>query len=173
MNSEITARLNEVYSVESPPEVWVRPATLRDIPRLVELMREFYADAGFPLPEGNARRAFAELLGNPRLGRVWLMEVDGEPAGHVVLTVCYSMEYGGLRGFVDDLFVRPAFRGRGLAAMGLAALRSEAEARGVRALIVETGGDNDAAQRVYRRAGFEACDHRLLTLPLADPVHRG
>ena len=76
----ITTRLNDVYSK------WARPATVRDIPALVELMREFYAEAGFQLPEENARRTFAELLGDPRLGRVWLIEVDGEPAGHVVLT---------------------------------------------------------------------------------------
>ena len=151
----------------------VRRASLDDVPTLVALMGDFYAESGYPLPVEAATRAFAALLSDPRLGAAWIMEADGEPAGHVVLTVCFSMEYGGLRGFVDDLFVRPAFRGRGLAAQGLAALRGEAEARGVRALLVETNGDDDVAQRVYRRTGFEACDHLLLTLPLADPVHRG
>jgi len=168
---EITARLNEVYSGEREAEEWVRPARARDIPALVELMREFYAESGFPLPEENARRTFETLLGDPRLGGVWLMEADGEPVGHVVLTVCFSMEYGGLRGFVDDLFVRPRFRGRGLAAAGLAALRADAEARGVRALLVEAGPANDVALRVYRRAGFEDGGHLLMTLPLATPVH--
>ena len=150
-----------------------RAATADDIPTLVELMREFYAESDFPLPEENARLMFAALLAEPRLGGVWLMEADGEPAGHIVLTVCFSMEYGGLRGFVDDLFVRPAFRGRGLAAAGLAALRADAEARGVRALLVEAGPANDVALRVYRRAGFEDGGHLLMTLPLATPVHVG
>lgn len=149
----------------------VRRASPDNISTLVALMGEFYAESGFPLPVEAASRAFAALLSDPRLGAAWILEVDGEPAGHVVLTVCFSMEYGGLRGFVDDLFVRPVFRGRGLAGRGLAALRREAEARGVRALLVETNGDDETAQRVYRRAGFEACDHLLLTLPLADPVH--
>lgn len=151
----------------------VRLATPDDVPTLVALMGEFYAESEYPLPAEAASRAFAALLGDPRLGAAWIMEADGEPAGHVVLTVGFSMEYGGLRGFVDDLFVRAAFRGRGLAAMGLATLRAEAEARGVRALLVETVGGDERAQRVYRRAGFEACDHLLLTLPLADPVHHG
>jgi GNAT superfamily N-acetyltransferase len=151
----------------------VRRASSNDIPTLVELMREFYAESDYPLPEENARRTFAELLADPRLGGVWLLEMDGEPAGHVVLTVCFSMEYGGLRGFVDDLFVRPQFRGRGLAAAGLAALRADAEARGVRALLVEAGPANDVALRVYRRAGFEATGHLWMTLPLATPVHLG
>lgn len=151
----------------------VRRATLDDVPTLVALMGDFYAESGFPLPVEAATRAFAALLGDQRLGAAWILEVDGKPAGHVVLTVSFSMEYGGLRGFVDDLFVRAAFRGRGLAAEGLATLRAEAEARGVRALLVESDGGDERAQRVYRRAGFEPCDHLLLTLPLADPVHRG
>ncbi|MFL5386291.1 MAG: GNAT family N-acetyltransferase [Longimicrobiaceae bacterium] len=149
----------------------VRLARPDDIPRLVALMADFYGEAGFPLPAEAAARAFAALLDDPRLGRVWLMEADGEPAGHAVLTVSFSMEYGGLRGFVDDLFVRPAFRGRGLAAAALAELRRTAEEMGVRALLVEVGPDNDTAQRVYRRLGLEDTGHMLLSLPLAAPVH--
>jgi len=149
----------------------VRLASPDDIPRLVALMAEFYAEAGYPLPVDAATRTFAALIGDPRLGRVWMMEADGEPAGYVVLTVSFSMEYGGLRGFVDDLFVRPGFRGRGLAAASLAELRRTAEALGVRALLVEVGPDNDTAQRVYRRIGLEDTGHLLLALPLAAPVH--
>jgi len=134
-------------------------------------MAEFYAESGYPLAAEAAARAFAALLDEPRLGRVWLMEADGEPAGYVVLTVGFSMEYGGLRGFVDDLFVRAAFRGRGLAVAALAELRRAAEEMGVRALLVEVGPDNDAAHRVYRRLGLEDTGRLLLSLPLAAPVH--
>jgi GNAT superfamily N-acetyltransferase len=151
----------------------VRLAAPDDIPRLVALMAEFYAEAGYPLPADAATRTFAALLGDPRLGRVWVMEAGREPAGYVVLTVSFSMEYGGLRGFVDDLFVRPEFRGRGLAAAALAELRRTAEALGVRALLVEVGPDNHTARRVYQRIGLEDTGHVLLSLPLAAPVHLG
>ena len=149
----------------------VRLAQTEDVPRLVALMAEFYGEAGYPLPVEAATRTFAALLGDPRLGRVWMMEAEGEPAGYVVLTVSFSMESGGLRGFVDDLFVRPGFRGRGLAAAALAELRRAAEELGVRALLVEVGPDNDTARRVYQRIGLEDTGHVLLSLPLAAPVH--
>jgi GNAT superfamily N-acetyltransferase len=88
-----------------------------------------------------------------------------------VLTVGFSMEYGGLRGFVDDLFVRAPFRGRGVAGAGLEAVRRAASALGVRALLVETGAENAAARRVYERAGFVDTGRLLLAAPLAAPVH--
>jgi GNAT superfamily N-acetyltransferase len=99
------------------------------------------------------------------------MEVDSRPAGYVVLTLGYGMEYGGLRGFVDDLFVRPGHRGRGLAARALERLRSACAELGVRSLHVEVGAENDGARRLYERAGFRDAGHLLLSLPLAPPTH--
>jgi GNAT superfamily N-acetyltransferase len=150
----------------------IQPARLDDIPTLIELMAEFYAESAFPLPVENARAAFTTLLGDPRLGAAWIgWTDDGEPTGHVVLTVCFSMEFGGLRGFIDDLFVRPSARGQGVAAALLDAVVTECAARGVRALNVEVGPDNDTAQRVYARSGLTDSGHLLFTRPLAAPLH--
>ena len=151
----------------------IRPATAADVPTLVALMTAFYAESDFPLPAAPAARAFHALLADGRLGGAWLAEVEGAAVGHAVLTLCFSMEYGGMRGFVDDLYVAPAARGRGAGAALLAALRADCEARGVRALHVEVGPDNGVARRLYARAGLSDSGHLLLTLPLAAPVHAG
>ena len=150
----------------------IDPARFDDIPTLIDLMAEFYAESGFPLPAANARAAFTSLLADTRLGGAWIARTnDGEPIGHVVLTLCFSMEYGGLRGFVDDLFVRPVSRGRGVAATLLETVVADCTARGVRALHVEVGPDNGIAQRVYARSGFVGSGHTLLTRALAPPLH--
>jgi ribosomal protein S18 acetylase RimI-like enzyme len=83
------------------------------------------------------------------------------------------MEYGGRDAFVDDLFIQAGFRGAGLGAATLAEVRTYCVERGVRALHLEVGRDNAAAQAVYRRAGFVDTDRQLLTLRLADPTHIG
>jgi len=152
-----------------PPHT--RPASRDDVPTLVALMQTFYAESDFPLPAAAAAAAFAALLADPRLGGAWLAEDGGEAVGHVVLTVCFSMEYGGLRGFIDDFYVRPSARGRGAGAALLAAAREGAVERGVRALHVEVGPDNAIARRVYGRAGYGESGHLFLSLPLAAPVH--
>ena len=152
-------------------DVEIRPATPGDVPVLVALMTAFYAEAAFPLPAGPATRAFETLLADARLGGAWLAEVDGTAVGHVVLALCFSMEYGGLRGFIDDLYVQPAARGQGAGAALLAAARGAALERGVRALHVEVGPENDLARRLYGRAGYVESGHLLLSLPLAAPVH--
>lgn len=151
--------------------IQLRSATTADIPVLVRLMQSFYAESDFPLPSEPAARAFRALLEDGRLGGIWLAEEGGEAVGHLVLTVSYSMEYGGLRGFIDDFYVRPPARGRGAGSALLAAAREDAERRGVRALHVEVGPDNERALRVYGGAGYIDSGHLLLSLPLAAPVH--
>jgi GNAT superfamily N-acetyltransferase len=81
------------------------------------------------------------------------------------------MEYGGLRGIIDDLFVRPSARGRGVAAALLEALTADCAGRGVRSLTVEVGPENEIAKRVYARAGLTESGRLLMSRGLAPPLH--
>ncbi len=149
----------------------MRTARVEDVPVLVGLMAEFYEEAGYSLPRDAATRAFTTLLGEPGRGRIWVVEVGTEPVGYIVLTLSFSMEYGGLRGFVDDFFVRPAARRRGCGAAALNTVRQTCRDLGVRALLVETGPENHPARGVYARAGFEESGRMLLGQALAPPIH--
>src|SRR4029077_16509739 len=111
----------------------VRPAQLSDVTTLATLMIEFYAEADFTLDREAAQRTFEQLIRWPGRGCVWILECDAGVAGFVVLTLAYAMEYGGLRGFVDDFFVRLAFRKQGLGALALARVKAHCLATGVRA----------------------------------------
>src|SRR4051794_35253191 len=97
----------------------MRRAVSADIPALVALMSEFYAESGFVLDQRIASTAFADILNDHRLGYVWMIEADGHDIGHAVLTVRYAMEYGGLMACLDDLYVSPSWRNRGLSTRAL------------------------------------------------------
>ncbi len=108
------------------------------------------------------RRRLRELLRDSSRGAVWLLEVDGAPAGHVVLSVRFAMEFGGLLGYIDDLFVKQDHRRRGVARAGLAVLLDECRRRGCRAIHVEVAPDNVAANALYRSCGLApGSDERL------------
>src|SRR5207244_316098 len=106
-------------------------------------------------------------LADERLGAVWLIQARSEVVGYVVVTLCYSMEYGGRDAFVDDLFIRAPFRRSGLGTAALEEVRAFCLKEEVRALHVETGRNNVAALAAYKRAGFVEIDRQLLTLKLA------
>ena len=82
--------------------------------------------------------------------RTVVLAYDGEqPAGG-----------GGLRRLdagcaeVKRLFVRPACRGRGIAAQVMALLERAARAQGCRRLVLETGETLAAAMALYRKLGY-------------------
>jgi ribosomal protein S18 acetylase RimI-like enzyme len=122
---------------------------------LVELMREFYAESNHSLDERWAADAFSQLLEHSELGCVWLAESGGVAAGHAVLTLRYTMEHGALSGQIDDLFVRQAFRRRGVGLALLSELFDECRRRRCKAVYVEVGDRNLPAIGLYRRLGLE------------------
>lgn len=150
----------------------MRLARMDDVDALMDLMAEFYAESGYVLERARAEAAFRDVIADSRLGFVWLIEADGLRAGHLVLTLRYAMEYGGPIACLDDLYVRPSFRNRGLSTNAVRDAIEFCRARGIRAMTVEAGGGNDAAQKVYRRAGFLILpDRQILALPLMEPTH--
>ena len=149
----------------------MRKASPDDIQQLVAMMTEFYAESAYTLNQRRATDAFTALLADERLGHVWFIQSESESVGYIVVTLCYRMEFGGLSAFVDDLFVRPAFRGAGLGTGALAEVRTLCAAHGIRAIHVETGRENVAAKAAYRRAGFVDTDRLHLTLGLDNPAH--
>ena len=133
-------------------------------------MREFYAESSFPLDREWAERAFTRLMVEPSLGAVWIIECDGAPVGHVVLSVRFAMEFGGLIAYIDDLFVRPRHRRKGAARAGLDALLAECRHRGCRSLHVEVAPDNHAAVALYRRYGLAPLGDQRQQLRVELPV---
>lgn len=146
----------------------MRHASIEDIPRLVALMTEFYAEGATPLKAARAAEAFAALLADDQLGHIWLIQAGNDDVGYLVVTFSYSMEFGGRNAFLDDLFIQAPFRGAGLGTAALKEVRAFCLEHAVRALHLETGRENAAAQALYRHAGFKVTDRQLLTLVLAE-----
>lgn len=130
-------------------------ASENDIEKLLPLVAGFHNEMGFDTDEEHRARALAPLLGGSPHGAVWLIGPRRAPVGYIVLTFGWSIEFGGLDAIIDELYIRPAVRKRG---MGLEALNAVAKAMreaGVRALHLEVDRTDDVTQRFYQRAKFE------------------
>jgi ribosomal protein S18 acetylase RimI-like enzyme len=135
---------------------------MEDLPALIDMMHDFYAEAGYALDAAWAGASFGALLQDPSRGAVWIGDADGEPAGYVVVTFRHSMEFGGTDAFIDDLFVRPGFRRRGVGKAVLADAFRACGGRGVLAVHVETSESNGPAVALY--GGLGMLDRRRLLL---------
>ena len=134
--------------------VQIRTALTSDTGTLVALMEEFYAASGYTFDQERVRYAFDQLLATPCLGQVWIAEEKGQSLGYVVLTIGFSMEYGGYDAFVEDLYVRPAYRQSGLGGKLLEHLVADCRRPNVRAIHLEVGRDNAAAKNLTHSLSF-------------------
>jgi ribosomal protein S18 acetylase RimI-like enzyme len=144
----------------------VRPACAADLEVLLGLHEEFSREDGVAFEPVAARAALTGLLREPSLGGAWIIEHEGRPAGYLVLCFGYSIEFRGRDAFLDEVYVRPAARGRGLARQALEVAQAACLEAGVRALHLEVRRDNQAARDLYRRSGFVERESYLMTRKL-------
>lgn len=145
--------------------IQIGQATPADVPTLLRMMRTLAEQepGAIRFDEAAARSALNLLFATPELGRAWLLW-DGEvTAGYVILALGFSIEYHGRDAFIDELYIEPAYRRRGLgrAAMDFAELR--AKELGVNAVHLEVDHGNDPAAELYRKTGYVDHERHLMT----------
>jgi GNAT superfamily N-acetyltransferase len=143
-------------------EITFSPVDQSSLARVNALSSELYRQEGLdPYDEGR-ERAMAELAGNPEFGGAWLIVADGAIAGYVALTACYSVEFHGRVGLLDELYIEERWRGHGLGTSALAFVDQQCRSRGWKAVRLEVDHTNPGAQKLYRRAGYSIVARHLM-----------
>ncbi len=143
-----------------PDFVAVTPETLETA---LDLMGRLYAGAKGSHDRPAARRAAEWLFEHPEDGGVWLIWAGGELAGYLVVTACFSLEFVGAFGLLDELYFEEAWRGQGLGAHAIAFAEDWCRAKKMSALRLEVEHGNERALRLYQRAGFVSHHRDLMT----------
>jgi len=132
--------------------------------KLLPMVEAFQSEAGIEMSDDHRRAAILPLLEGIPHGTIYLIGPARAPIGYIVISFGWSLEFGGLDGFIDELYIRRAVRGRGMATDVLLALPRALSQAGLRALHLEVGRDNEAAQKLYLRTGFKTREtHHLMT----------
>lgn len=135
--------------------------TLRDLlpedePLVLSMAEEFYhSDAvDHPVDRAVLERTF-QAAADPAepLFRGLLISWEGAGAGYMYVTQYYSAEVGGRCVLLDEVYLRPEFRGRGIGTQIMAWLEREYPA--ARRFRLEVTQANQGAVRLYRKSGYE------------------
>jgi ribosomal protein S18 acetylase RimI-like enzyme len=137
-------------------------AALEDLERLVPLVASFHAEEGIVQDEATRRAALTPLLEGSPHGCIYLAGPTRAPIGYVIVTFGWSVEFGGMDGFVDEIFIRPGVRGRGIGSEILLALPKTLAKAGMKAIHLEVDRSNASARRVYEKLRFEPRENYML-----------
>ncbi|GAB1408663.1 GNAT family N-acetyltransferase [Thermomonas brevis] len=154
------------------PLLSIRPANADDMP----LIRQFIAELAVYERLADAAVATDEdlrvqLFGPQPAAEVLIGEVDGEPAGFALFFHSFSTFLGKRGLYLEDLFVRPRFRGAGLGRHLMAALARIAVQRGCGRFEWSVLDWNEPAIGFYRSLGAIGMDGWTVQRLDGDALH--
>jgi len=141
------------------PLLSIRPATADDVPlirQLIAELAEYERLAHAAVATDDDLRA--QLFGERPAAEVLIGEVDGEPAGFALFFHNFSTFLGKRGLYLEDLFVRPRFRGTGLGRHLMATLARIAVQRDCGRFEWSVLDWNEPAIGFYRRIGAVGMD---------------
>ena len=133
-----------------------------DAERVLRLVTDFHAEAGITQDEATRQAAIQPLLEGSPHGVIYLIGPARAPIGYAIVSFGWSVEFGGLDGFLDEIYIRPAVRGRGIGTEVLLNMPKALADAGLRALHLEVNRDNDKARKLYEKLRFEPREQYML-----------
>lgn len=148
----------------------IRPGSLSDLEQLNELMYQLHHEHHLSCPEHfktaeeiEQEKSIARYLEHPECV-VYVAEEKGQIAGFITGQFCElssAVSKPVMMGSVDELYVLPDFRHRGLATALFERVEKTFREYGIRQLFVEVWDFNQGAQQFYFQHGFSHHIHWL------------
>src|SRR3989338_2611496 len=111
-----------------------------------------------PTPQGMSdkkiKKTIKTLLEHKEKGTIMVFESEKELLGYAMLINFWSNEYGGNVVYIDELFVKKEWRGKGIATQFIKFLEKKRINNAV-SLFLEVTPQNKGAEELYKRLGFE------------------
>lgn len=133
-----------------------------DTAKLLTMMEDFFAMFKYPFDTTTREQQIEKLLHQKDWGQLFTFDEEGQEAGYLMLAYGYSFEFGGRIGFIDELYIKPSFRGKGVGKTVLQQLKSQMENLGLASLRLEVEQYNKHAIGLYESEGFEVHQTRHL-----------
>lgn len=120
----------------------------------LRLSREFYRSEAVlhDIPEEFHKNTFDELMRSDDYAQGYIFcSKDGTPAGYALTAKTFSHEAGGYVIWIEEIYIRPQFRGKGLGKQFFTYVETLGAAR----LRLEAEQDNERAIALYRSLGYK------------------
>ena len=141
----------------------IRKVNLADREKYIEMVRSFYNSEAVchEIPVSHIEAAFDEMMRSDVYMEGFMLEYDGKNAGYANIAKTFSCEGGGLTVWIEELFVLPEFRSKGLGRELFEHLEKHYGDKLAR-MRLEITDANQRAAKLYRSLGFESLEYRQM-----------
>jgi GNAT superfamily N-acetyltransferase len=152
---------------DSQLQTRIEPATLEDLPDLVELvMSLLQIEADFEPDRDKQEHGLRLILEQPSRGRIFVLRTDHVIMGMVNLQFTISTAAGGFVLLLEDVVIHPEHRGEGYGTRLIEHVIDFARKKEFRRITLLTDKISDESQRFFQRFGFAKSSMIPMRLPL-------
>ena len=128
---------------------------LASVPAAVALLDAQFGEHGIRVDPSQLESAARALVLDPSRGALLVARTSDQVAiGVAALAYTLTLEHGGVVAWLDEIYVVPSLRGRGVGRMLLRHAMEVAQRAGARAVELEVDAEHVRAERLYAREGF-------------------
>jgi GNAT superfamily N-acetyltransferase len=138
-----------------------RPLDDEDIPELQMMVLALYREdpPGQHMSLRKIRHTITELSTHPDKGTITIMQIGDAIAGYAIVTYYWSNEYGGNIALIDEFYVKPSWRNKGIGSLYLEHI-VKTKHMNLKGIHIETTPANQKALAFYLRHGFKLAKNR-------------
>jgi GNAT superfamily N-acetyltransferase len=145
-----------ISSAAGSSELRVEPASLDDLPALVELTMDLFAHSGDLRADSRVQEHGLRLiLEQPSRGRIFVLRNQDAIYGMVNLLFTISTAMGGFVILMEDVIVHPKHRGNGYGSLLMKYVLDFARKKNFRRITLLTDKMSQDSQNFFAKMGFE------------------
>ncbi|MBW1294971.1 GNAT family N-acetyltransferase [Aquimarina litoralis] len=137
--------------------------TDEDKAEVLEMMVSFNKMEGYAFDPIIREKNLLEFTSDESLGRLYVIKLQQQTIGYLVLAFGFSFEYKGRDAFIDEFYIKPDYRNKGIGKTTLDFVASESKKLDVKALHLEVEPHNIYANKLYLSKGYSSNDRKLMT----------
>ena len=136
-------------------QIGTRLANGEDISGIAAMVEQYWAFEGIAgVDQAVVARQLGRVIGDHKLGSVIVASDAEQLVGYLITVYVFSLEHFGLTAEIDEFYVEPQYRSRGVGSSLLTAAETAASDAGCTNLSLQLSNDNHRARGIYLRHGF-------------------
>ncbi len=136
-------------------DTMIKKMTAEDRTDYIRFATEFYNSLAVDksVPREHFENGFDEIMRSDELVQGYMLVYGGVNAGYCITMKNYSIEAGGIVIWIDELFVLPEYRSKGLGREMFDYIERHGD-KNLRRIRLEVEEENAGAVKLYKKLGF-------------------
>lgn len=145
----------------------IRAMVQNDFEEVLGMMRVFYDSPAvyYKASDDILKKDIEDCISDMPLIEGFVFDYDGVTAGYAMVAKCYATEFGGMCLWIEDIYIKPEYRHKGISGQFFDFIENIYKGRAVR-LKLEAETENVNAIEAYKKRGFHESPYLVMTKEL-------